>query len=146
MNSVSEDQVDKDAYTVPIEDLEFNHLSNEQQVHLLQVLKKHQVWSMSNPLGKTRLEEHSIDMQEAQSVIQHPYPVPETKRQQLQKSYRKCFLQTLYSHYSGLGGVQFYCLRSQTVNSDSVWITGGWIKIQKKLNILSLVLKKYFTL
>jgi len=46
----NEDQVDKDAYPVPIEDLELNHLSDNQQMNLLQVLKKHQVWPMSDHL------------------------------------------------------------------------------------------------
>ena len=88
VNSVNEDQADKDAHMVPIEDVELSHLSNEQQVNL-QVLKRHHVWPMSNQLGMIRLVEHSIDVQEAQPVRQHPYHVPEAKRQQIAKEVQK---------------------------------------------------------
>ena len=92
VNIVNEDQAEKDAYAVPIEDLELSHLSDEQQVNLLRVLKKHHVWPMSDQLGTTRLVEHSIDVQEAQPVRQRPYRVPETKRQQIAKEVQKMLL------------------------------------------------------
>eukprot|EP00795_Rhopilema_esculentum_P005376 gene5376-551_t len=91
VNSVHEDQADKDACAVlPFEDLKISHLSDEQQANLLHVLKKHHVWPKSNQLGTTRLVEHSIDVQEAQPVRQRPYRVPETKRQQIAKEPSKC--------------------------------------------------------
>eukprot|EP00795_Rhopilema_esculentum_P005390 gene5390-558_t len=91
VNSVHEDQADKDACAVlPFEDLKLSHLSDEQQANLLQVLRKHHVWPKSNQLGTTRLVEHSIDVQEAQPVRQRPYRVPETKRQQIAKEPSKC--------------------------------------------------------
>ena len=92
VNIVNEDQAEKDAYAVPIEDLELSHLSVDQQVNLLRVLKKHHVWPMSDQLGTTRLVEHSIDVQEAQPVRQHPYRVPETKRQQIATEVQKMLL------------------------------------------------------
>ena len=95
VNAVNEDQADKVADAVPIEDLKLSHLSDEQQTNLLQVLKKHQVWPMSGQLGTTRLVEHPIDVQEAQPVRQRPYRVPETKRQQIAKEVQKMLLSNI---------------------------------------------------
>ena len=96
VNSVHEDQADKDACAVlPFEDLKLSHLSDEQHANLLQVLRKHHVWPKSNQLGTTRLVEHSIDVQEAQPVRQRPYRVPETKRQQIAKEVQKMLLSNI---------------------------------------------------
>ena len=77
---------------VPIEDFKLNHLSEDDQAALFDVLKRHQVWPSPGKLGQTHLVEHPIDVQGAQPIRQRPYRVPETKKQIIAREVEKMLL------------------------------------------------------
>ena len=66
---------------VPIDDFRLDHLTEEDQKSLVNVLQRHHVWPSPRKLGKTHLVDHPIDVQGAQPIRQRPYRVPETKKQ-----------------------------------------------------------------
>ena len=77
---------------VPIDDIRVDHLTEEDQTSLFNVLQRHHVWPSPGKLGKTHLVDHPIDVQGAQPIRQRPYCVLETKKQIIAKEVEKMLL------------------------------------------------------